>query len=380
MILEILLVIIIGLVILKIMNHPKEKTENEPFVNITNPFINGMYNGDDLSQWQLGTSIPDSSQILSKPNIPLVQTDIVNNVKKLKYNLPSTLKVKKVNKYFIDNQFNNDYRDVMTAIVELCPNQKKLFNLQELPVRTTIYTTDPPLEAYKLVVQFILQLNAIIKKLPETTEIINNYNNYLPLTSQDANYVKNRGINQFYNEIGVDFNLYSNVPMNAPVELIDIVDIQKEYTVTETKYIISFVIKKILKSVPDQMKLTVHFIMRNSPEITESMREQNVQSTTFSRAVAVEYIFTDGYFTDNFDAPFEKYGRDHTKVSSPYTDDGNFLNFQELGKNNLMSDHEILTEFNKKLQMHSLEMANFGVNVSYPVYTNPEFQQPPRFI
>jgi hypothetical protein len=168
--------------------------------------------------------------------------------------------------------------------------------------------------------------------------------------------------------------------MNAPVELIDIVDIQKEYTVTETKYIISFVIKKILKSVPDQMKLTVHFIMRNSPEITESMREQNVQSTTFSRAVAVEYIFTDGYFTDNFDAPFEKYGRDHTKVSSPYTDDGNFLNFQELGKNNLMSDHEILTEFNKKLQMHSLEMANMSVNIPYSVYANPEFQQPPRFI
>ena len=378
MILEILLVTVIILIVINIINPPK-KNETESMTNITNPFIRGGFPPDGLSQWQLGTSIPDESQILSKPNIPLVQKDIVNNIKKYKYDLPPTLKTKKINKYFIDNQFNNDYRDVMTALVEISPNQRKLFNLQELPVQTTIYKTDPPLEAYKLVVQFINQLNIVIKKLPETRDIINNYNNYLPMTSQDQAYVKNRGINQFYNEIGVDFNLYADVPINAPVELIDIVDIQKEYTVTETKFIISFVIKKILKSVQDQMKLTVHFIMRNSPIEAESILQQNLEDTDFKQKVAVEFIFTDGYFTNSFDSPFEKYGRDNNKISSPYTDDGAFYDFNQLGKNELMSEHQIITELNKKMREHGLEMSNFNINVPYSIWNDAQYREPPKF-
>jgi hypothetical protein len=119
--------------------------------------------------------------------------------------------------------------------------------------------------------------------------------------------------------------------------------------------------------------------MRNSPLEAEGILEQNLENTEFTQKVAVEFIFTDGYFTNNFETPFEKYGRDNNKISSPYTDDGDFYNFTELGKNQLMSDHAIITELNKKMKEHGLEMSNFGVNVPYSVWSQPQFQQPPKF-
>ena len=268
----------------------------------------------------------------------------------------------------------------MTALNLICPNQKQLFNIQVLPVITTLYdpNKEPPLEVFKLVIQFIKQLNIEIKNLPDSQEIINDYNNYLPLTSQKTEYVKNKGINQFYNEIGVDFNLYADTPINAPVELIKILEIKQEFTEAETKYVISFVIKKILKSVEEQMKITVHFILQNNPLEGENLFT-TVQNTSFTRSVAVEYIFIDGYFTNKFDVNFECYGKDNNKINTPYSDYGNYYNFTDLGKNSMMADNQIITELNKKYREHELEMDNMGVNIPYPIYQNPEFAKKPQW-
>ena len=37
---------------------------------------------------------------------------------------------KKLNKFFVQSQFNDSYRDVLTAFNTLCPDQKTIFNLQ----------------------------------------------------------------------------------------------------------------------------------------------------------------------------------------------------------------------------------------------------------
>ena len=38
-----------------------------------------------------------------------------------------------------------------------------------------------------------------------------------------------------------------------------------------------------------------------------------------------------------------------------------------LGKNNMIADSEIISQFNKKLREHELEMINFSKNIPYPV-------------
>ena len=362
---KIILILLILLVFYKIYTIYFQNT-NEPFINITNPFLGSSPN-HNLSQFQLGTSIPDESQILSKNTIPLVSNGI-----KTEYNLAPEFKLKKINSYFIASKFNNDYRDVQTAFNTISPNQKKLFNIQELPVRTTQYKNNYPIEVYKLVVKFINNLNIVIDKLPNNAEIINDYNNYLPMTSQAQSYYKNKGINGFYNNIGIDFNLYPDTPINAPVELINFIDIEKQFTINETKYIISFVLRKKLKSVSDQIKITVHFIMRNN---SNNINSENVNS---NQPVAIEYIFVDGIFTNKFNSPFDAYGKDSNKKNTPFNDD--FYNFDELGKNNLMSDNEIITELNKKFKEHSIDMSNFAINVPYPIYQNPQFSKEPEFV
>ena len=46
---------------------------------------------------------------------------------------------------------------------------------------------------------------------------------------------------------------------------------KKEFTEAETKYVVSFVLQKIVKTVTDQMKITVHFVMKNDPLAGEGL-------------------------------------------------------------------------------------------------------------
>ena len=118
-----IIIILIILVVLMMCNKniQKDKKVKENLTNISNPFVNG------LSQSQLGSKIPDNSQILSKPKKPSKYFNIINNVldengKKIS---SSNINCKKINKYFISSQFSDNYRDVMTALHNISPNQKQ---------------------------------------------------------------------------------------------------------------------------------------------------------------------------------------------------------------------------------------------------------------
>lgn len=413
---KIILIVIIVMVVIQIVitSKPLNNTENqnEHYINITNPFVSG------LSQAQLGADMPDSSQILGPDTIPVsnsnnvitspdilrtlnyydqelykkdLNTDIElikslkNGKKKGKRPKPkSIIPCKKLNKFFVESQFNDAYRDILTAFNYICPDQKAIFNLQTLPVTTTVYNPKstnpyPPFEFIKLVTQFINKLNSQIKELPENAEIINNYNNYLPLTSQANKYVQDKGINKFYKEIGVDYNLYADTPPNSPVELIDIVGMTREYTEAQTRYVISFVIKKILKSVDDQLKITVKFVTINDPGECVNMWTKDCsitqpQGINTLEKVAIEYIFTDGFYTNNFNYDYDCAAQPSKKVSNIDGDD-NYYSFSSLGECNIMQDHEIIKEFNKKQREHDLEMLNFNVNVPYPVYATSDSRE-----
>ena len=402
---EILIIICVIVVIyLLAQNKQKDKakdeseSENEDYINVTNPFIEGVSQKEFADQDKLVNDIPvggytnkpSSSSILYKKN--RMARDFYNNKKnrifddiemlkmlKMKNqnnnnnnnknnNHPRTANKIKLNKFFVSTQFNDSYRDVMTALNMLCPDQKIVFNLQTIPVTTTLFDPriPPPLIVVKLVGGFVNKLNKILKDLPESYEVINDYNNYLPMTAQLKKYADDRGINKFYKDIGVDYNLYPDIPKNSPVNLIALTEMKKEFTEAETKYVVSFVLQKIVKTVTDQMKITVHFVMKNDPLAGEGLFG-NIDNVNDSKKVAIEFVFTDGYYTNDYNVDYESYENNNGKKLSMTDGDDNFYSFDELGKNSMMSDSQIISQFNKKLREHELEMVNFSKNIPYPV-------------
>jgi len=392
---EILIIICVIVVIyLFLQNKPKnndnDNKKSENYINITNPFIEGVSQKEFADQDKLVNDIPvggytnnpSSSSLLYKKN--RMARDFYNNKKNRIFDDIDMLKALKMNskkknqscasnkiklnKFFVSTQFNDSYRDVLTALNMLCPDQKIVFNLQTLPVSTTLYDpkVPPPLIVVKLVGGFVNRLNKILNDLPDSYEVINDYNNYLPMTAQLKKYVDDRGINKFYKDIGVDYNLYPDIPKNSPVKLIALTEMKQEYTEAETKYVVSFVVQKIVKTVTDQMKITVHFVMKNDPLAGEGLFG-NIDNVNDSKKVAIEFVFTDGYFTNDYNVDYESYENNNGKKLSMTDGDDNFYSFDELGKNSMMSDSQIISQFNKKLREHELEMVNFSKNIPYPV-------------
>lgn len=416
---KIIVLILIIIVMMGIYSSQfKTKSETETYINITNPFVDG------LSQFQLGADEPNITQILDgsdlppqkpynpfnpannlisqtsnpdinydfNPDINLKKSNVLDkidkisnkiNEKKYKKKL-NKIPCKKLNKFFIQTQFSDSYRDVLTVFNNISPDQKILFNLQSLPVTTTKYqlNRDTPFIFIKLVTQFVNQVNKEIKKLPESYEIVNNFNNYMPLTSQLKKYTENKGINKFYKDIGVDYNLYADTPPNAPIELIKIISATREYTEAETKYIVTLVVKKILKSIKEQLKITVHFITKNDPLEGYNLFDGKppTQTINSTQQVAIEFIFVDGYYTDDFDVDYDCVGSDNgCKKTSSIDWDNKYYSFDALGTNFMMTDYEIIKEFNKKNREHEIEMNNFNINVPYPIYENPAKAKTPEF-
>lgn len=401
---RVILILLILLISYKIyeISHSQEN-----FINITNPFVDG------LSQFQLGATHPDDGGILGfadednelydyvtqsnnvitdlKKKSKLSEQRHINSIlkknnsnnsnkKNVKFsNLP---KPKKLNKFFMETQYNDAYRDVMTAFYSICPDQKIIFNIQSLPVTTVMYDLrkELPPSIIKLINNFITKLNNTIKSLPESVDILNSYNNYLPMTANLKKYTQDKGINKFYKDIGVDYNLYPDTPPNASVELIRILGARREFTESETKYIISFAIKKNLKSVSDQMKLTVHFVIKNDPFEADNMFSKTA-IPKLTQQVAIEFIFTDGYYTNDYNVDYDCYQNDvKTKNVANNDGDDNFYSFDALNKDTMISDNQVITELNKKYREHEIEMSNFNVNIPYPIYQNPADAKPPKFV
>lgn len=421
---RLILVLIIVLIIYKIYQL-KQSEFSENFINITNPFVDG------LSQFQLGNTRPDdggvlglddeyygrnpidninddvsmydyvtrsnnvinknshSSKNIYSPKIMEKDVKLIDSLRNkpkprpiLKKPINVNLSNKKLNKFFMETQFNDAYRDVMTSLNMICPDQKIIFNIQSLPVTTVLYDLrkELPPAIKKLVNNFIGKLNSSLKSLPESVDILNTYNNYLPMTANLKKYVQDKGINKFYKDIGVDYNLYADTPPNAPVELIRVLGARREFTEAETKYIVTIAIKKILKSVTDQMKITIHFVLKNDPLEADNMFSKTI-TPKLTQQVAIEFIFIDGYYTNDYNADYDCYaGADKSKRVDNNDGDDNFFSFDALAKDAMISDNEIITELNKKYREHEIEMANFNVNIPYPIYQNPADAKPPKFV
>ena len=346
----------------------------ENFGNIGTPYYDG------LSDAQTGWDMSRNEQLLMPINSPINVRMPQQGKKKCKASKTSKKMPMneiynneiKLNGGFIEGQFNDSYRDVMTAIIQMAPEMKSVFNLQVLPVTTTDY--DPkkqmPSDIIKLIYQFIKQLNTLLETMPDSAEIISDYNNYLPLTSQQNNYIKNKGINEFYNSIGVNFNLYAETPPSSIVQFVKVISARREYTDEDTRYIVTFVVKKILKSVSDQMQITVYFIIKNQPTQFTNINTSTSPEGKQIQQVILEYVYTDGFWTNAYDTTLDCYGGTGKKESSSDVNDDNYYNFNALKTTGITNDALIIKETNKKLRERELARNNFTQNLAYPIYEN----------
>ena len=354
-----LIIIIIILLILIVNSNNFKNNKNENFGNIGTPYYDG------LSDAQIGWDTTANDELTLQGIIPTMRPP--------KQNLPKlNKKFPKLNKNFMPSQFNNNYRDVMTGIVMMSPDMKSIFNLEMLPVTTTdydVYKSMPP-EIVKLVYEFIKKLNDILVKMPNSIEIINDYNNYLPLTSSQYNYVKDKGIQQYYKDIGVNYNLYAETPVSSTVQFIKVINARREFTEQMTRYIVTFVIKKNLKSVSDQMQITVYFVLKNQPTEFTNINTSFSSPEKQSQNVSLEYVYTDGFYTNDFDVNLDCYNNAGQKVSSTDASDDNYYSFDGLKTSGITDDSLIIKETNKKLRERELAQNNFAKNLAYPIYAD----------
>jgi len=118
--------------------------------------------------------------------------------------------------------------------------------------------------------------------------------------------------------------------------------------------------------VVDQMKLSINFVIKN--DTMEGDGSMPI-SVTNGKKVAIEFVFIDGYYTNDFNVDYECVSGSNTNKKEINNDgDDEYYPFNELGlSSNLTSDHDIITSFNKKQREHEIQMNNFSKNVPYPV-------------
>lgn len=189
-----------------------------------------------------------------------------------------------VNPNFIKIQFHNDYRDVITAINNIVPDRKQLFNIPNIPLK---YSEPPVSEVKNLVNDFVGVLNANL-----ATDVPNQRN---PNSGWDEAVVDptvESGWEKSQRGLGLPVSLYEKPAKKAPVKLIAIQLVQKYETEDEIKYSCDLVLQKV--NAYDQMVVKADFVQDKRPLHNENnfFTSKNIQMK-----VMIENVFINGYLS-----------------------------------------------------------------------------------
>jgi len=243
-----------------------------------------------------------------------------------------------VNKVFKETQYHDAYRDLFSAINVICPVQKSLFNQQILPVTSKHLSVDDPF-ARKLVKHFIKEINKIILHLPETNGI-----------------KKDAAMNEHYENLGVNLNLYQETPENASMKVIKIKAVTLETTDAEKRYVINIILKKDLIHVDDQADITINFIL---PLDLFDLEQSFDTSTIKKQPIVIENIVVNGFYTNNLD-----FDVDCAKNENINSDD-NLCPYDQLQFNSVVSENDIIKEMNRVNRLHQMETQKFVNSLTY---------------
>jgi len=234
---------------------------------------------------------------------------------------------------FIEAQFHNDYRDLMTAFNNIAPSQKQVFNIANVPAK---FTNANPSEVKKLVFDFLKELNKnLFTEVSDFRTANTGWDEYTVDPKCESGWEKSM------KSLGLPKSIYQEPAKKAKVQLVKLDHIEKYETEDEIKYACYLFLKKT--NVDDILVIKVSFVLdkRNINEDRLFFNENNTETK-----VILEEIFILGYMTER------GVGRNNHPRDK-------FYNFYDLEKDGIMDDKAIIKQLNKKLAERHTETQRF---------------------
>lgn len=229
----------------------------------------------------------------------------------------------KVNPYFMEAQFHNDYKDTLQAFNLLIPNQKQLFNRSNIPVINVSTPTNK--EIFPLVTNFVKEINEVLDT---------NVNDVNPTRDWKTNYVEKdhkSGWEKQQEKLGLPGRLYNHSVDKEHIKLIKIDHSERFETEDEIKYTVFLIIQK--PSVKDQLLIKVSYQI--------DKKDINLDNKNPETLVKIEEIFILGFMTKH------SFGKHSVKKE--------YYDFGGITDSRIFSQKQVMNELNKKRKAYENE-------------------------
>ncbi len=221
---------------------------------------------------------------------------------------------KQLNPNFIDAKFHNDYRDIITAINNIIPDKKQLFNIANVPLH---YSEPEVSEVKNIVVDFISVLNKnLISEVPNKRNVNSGWDEAIPDPNMKSGWDKAQ------EALGLAPSLYEKPAPKCKLNLIAIKFVQKYETEDEIKYSCQIVVQKA--NVEDQLVLKVSFVQDKRP-----LRDENNFFVTknIDMRIIIEDVYIVGYLS--------KEGTDYRLATDGNFGEEKYFDYNNMEKNDL---------------------------------------------
>lgn len=237
-----------------------------------------------------------------KKNKKIKEKDVVDDVISWDGTIDGDVITKeRMNPNFLDMQFHNDYRDLITAFNNLVHEKKQKFNLANIPL---VYSEPEVNEVKNLVSDFINVVNINLKnEVPNVRNKNSGWDEAIPDPNVKSGWTK------VQDSLGLASSLWNDPAKKNKVKLININRLQKYETEDEIKYSIEMVLQK--PNVEDQIVIKGEFVQDKRP-----LNDENNFFVTknIDMKVIIEDIFILGYLSNygndarlQFDGDKEKF-------------------------------------------------------------------------
>ena len=237
---------------------------------------------------------------------------------------------------FINIQFHNDYRDVITGLRNIVPSKRQIFNIENIPLT---YSEPEVGEVKNLLNDFSKVLNDNLKS---EVPLYRNVNSGWDEAMQDPQFQED-GWAKAQKALGIAPSLYDKPAPNSPIKIIHVKRIQKYETEDEIKYVIEMVMKKL--NVKDQMIVKGHFVQ--DKRILKDEDNFFINKRVEMR-IMIEEVYIVGFLSD--DGPKGS----QQQLENDYGDDLHFP-YDDMEKNNIVSPKYVQKVLMEKYDQRSRE-------------------------
>lgn len=239
----------------------------------------------------------------------------------------------KVNPYFMEIQFHNDYRDTHNAFVLLVPNQKQLFNRSNLPIINV--STPSNQEIIPLIKNFINETNKVLDRNVPDDFKVRDWRNGLADKDFKSGWEKQQ------EKLGLPRSIYNAPAKKEHIKLIKVDHSERFETEDEIRYVVFLVVQKL--SIQDQMLVKVSFQI-DKQDVNIDREFFDKCKNEYDTLVKIEEAFVMGYMTK------DSFGKHSIK--------NEYYNFDGITDGRVFSQKQIMQQLNKKRKQYELECLN----------------------